>query len=599
MPFLESSSVSSHKQNHRRNFALPSGKALKEMLAGFGIASLRPGQREVIESVLAGRDTLAILPTGGGKSLCYQIPALVMPGTTVVVSPLIALMKDQVEKLQEAGVAAEQVNSALNTTEEERALRNIMRSRSEIVFVTPERLEDEAFLDSLQKLYIDLFVVDEAHCISQWGHDFRPAFLGLARVIRKLGRPPVLGLTATATEEVTRDIALQLGMRKPKIVNNGIYRSNLHYQVVHVTNEGEKLSQAVQLVREHEGSGIVYGATVKAVEALYHALATAGEQVARYHGKLPASQRKESQERFMSGDARVMVATNAFGMGIDKPDTRFVIHYQLPANLEAYYQESGRAGRDGVDAKCILLYLAQDKRVQQFFLAKFVPRLTDIQAVNNALKELSQQGSEARIADLKKRAHEPSAGKVRVALNVLKEAGLVRQARNSLFRLTGKAVDTHALENALQACEERLSHEKEALERMVGYAQSGFCRWRVLMTYFGDEAFDRCHGCDNCLAPPLPEIEALQEETPAESVQAESGQEAESIQIGMRVTVPKYDEGEVVALAGDQVTIMFTDKEARTFLRPYVTPVTQTRPQKQKRGFGEPNPRPIGGDGGT
>ena len=210
MPFLESSFVSSHKQNHCRNFALPSGKALKEMLADFGIASLRPGQREVIESVLSGRDTLAILPTGGGKSLCYQIPALVMPGTTVVVSPLIALMKDQVEKLQEAGIAAEQVNSALNTTEEERALRNIMRSRSEIVFVTPERLEDEAFLASLQKLHIDLFVVDEAHCISQWGHDFRPAFLGLARVIHKLGRPPILGLTATATEEVTRDIALQL-----------------------------------------------------------------------------------------------------------------------------------------------------------------------------------------------------------------------------------------------------------------------------------------------------------------------------------------------------------------------------------------------------
>jgi ATP-dependent DNA helicase RecQ len=552
----------------RPKFMLPTGKAFKELLAGFGIVRLRPGQKEVVDHVLAGRDTLAILPTGGGKSLCYQIPALVMPGTTVIVSPLISLMKDQVEKLEEAGVAAEQMNSSLNTAEEGQALRNIMRERSEIVFVTPERLQDEDFLADLQRLHIDLFVVDEAHCISQWGHDFRPAFLSLDHAIRKLGRPPILALTATATEEVARDIARQLGMRQPRIVNNGIYRSNLRYQVMHVTNEDEKLTAAVRLVKEHKGPGIVYAATVKAVETLHDALQAAGEQVACYHGKLPAGQRKENQDRFMSGDARVMVATNAFGMGIDKPDTRFVVHFQLPANLEAYYQESGRAGRDGMAAECILLYFVQDKRVQQFFLAKYVPELAELKAVYEGLSALSAQAEEVHIDDLRKRLREPSTGKVRVALTLLKQAGLVRQARNGALRLTGKEASTQVLEHVLQACEERIDHEKEALERMVGYAQSGFCRWQQLMTYFGDAEFSGCGACDNCLAPPPPEIAKPQEE------REEKAQVEIRFEIGARVRVPKYNEGEVVALVGNQVTVAFPDNVTRTFLSPYVTAVT-------------------------
>jgi ATP-dependent DNA helicase RecQ len=585
-------SSASPAKHRRPKFALPVGKALKELLAGFGIARLRPGQKEVIDCVLAGRDTLAILPTGGGKSLCYQIPALVMPGTTVVVSPLIALMKDQVEKLEEAGIAAEQMNSSLNTTEEEQARHNLLRTHSEIVFVTPERLQDEDFLADLQKLHIDLFVVDEAHCISQWGHDFRPAFLGLAHVVRKLGRPLILALTATATEEVARDIARQLGMRQPKIINNGIYRSNLHYQVMHVTNEDEKLTAAVQLVKEHKGAGIVYAATVKAVDALYDALKAAGEPVARYHGKLPAGQRKENQDLFMGGDARVMVATNAFGMGIDKPDTRFVIHYQLPANLEAYYQESGRAGRDGTEAKCILLYFAQDKRVQQFFLAKYVPVLADLRAMYKVLSELAGQGRGVHIDDLRKQLREPSTGKVRVALNLLKEAELVRQARNGALRLTDKAADVEVLEKVLQICEERLDHDKDALERMVGYAQSGSCRWQLLMTYFGDEGFARCGTCDNCLAPPPEIIEP-------EVVREEEPQETDGIEVGSYVRVPKYHEGEVVGLAGNQVTVVFPDNMTRTFLRSYVALLKPGRPTEQKRGVQQPRANPAGGDGGT
>jgi ATP-dependent DNA helicase RecQ len=557
----------------RRKFALPTGKALKALLGNFGIERLRPGQKDVIESVLGGRDTLAILPTGGGKSLCYQIPALVMPGTTVVVSPLISLMKDQVEKLENAGVDAEQVNSSLNTCEEERALLNIEKSRSEIVFVTPERLEDEGFVKSLQALHIDLFVLDEAHCISQWGHDFRPAFLGLSNAIRKLGRPPVLALTATATEEVAKDICEQLGLRKPRIVNNGIHRPNLRYEVIHVTNEEEKLARALQLAKETPGSGIVYAATVKAVELLYQQLREAGVSVARYHGKLPAGERKENQERFMDGRCRVMVATNAFGMGIDKPDTRFVIHYQLPANLEAYYQESGRAGRDGDEARCILLYFAEDKRVQQFFLAKYVPSLAELQAVYQALQTRAAQEAPIRIENLKSLLREMTGGKLKVALILLKEARLLRQTRDGVLHLL--ALEPGRLEQAVQAYEDRHEHEREALERMVGYAQSGFCRWKVLMTYFGEEDFGSCGHCDNCLHPPSLHLEEthVNHKGQAQSHEKqEGGSDApEPIQVGALVNVPKYDRGQVVSLTGDQVTVVFPDNATRTFLKSFVT----------------------------
>lgn len=343
---------------------------LRSLLRGtFRLERLRPGQREVIESVLAGRDTLAIMPSGAGKSLCYQLPALHLSGTTVVVSPLIALMKDQADKLDDHGVDAAAVNSALSARERREMLRRIREGDADFIFTTPEQLENPAFVEKLKANPIDLFVVDEAHCITQWGHDFRPAYAGLGAALRALGDPRLLALTATATPDVIEDIARQLGRPRMRVLNVGVYRPNLFFEVVQVTNEAEKKQALLDVVRSG-GAGIVYCATVRAAKEMHAWLARQGVEAELYHGRLGGRERTERQEAFMSGGAQTMVATNAFGMGIDRPDIRYIAHYQLPGSLEAYYQEAGRAGRDGKEARCTLLYDHGDRRVQLYFARK-------------------------------------------------------------------------------------------------------------------------------------------------------------------------------------------------------------------------------------
>jgi ATP-dependent DNA helicase RecQ len=346
-----------------------SGDALSVLRRTFRLRSLRPGQREVIDSVLAGQDTLAIMPSGAGKSLCYQLPGLQMRGATIVVSPLIALMKDQSDKLEDRGIDAAAFNSAIPERERREALRRVRDSKAQFVFTTPEQLENAEFVKKLKAGPIDLFVVDEAHCITQWGHDFRPAYSGLGAALRALGNPPLLALTATATPDVLEDIAKQLGRPKMRVLNAGVYRPNLFLEVVQVTNEAEKKKALLEVVRSG-GAGIVYCATVRAAKAVHQWLASQGVKAELYHGQLGARERTERQEAFMGGKVATMVATNAFGMGIDRPDIRYIAHYQLPGSLEAYYQEAGRAGRDGKEARCTLLYDHADRRVQLYFARK-------------------------------------------------------------------------------------------------------------------------------------------------------------------------------------------------------------------------------------
>jgi RecQ family ATP-dependent DNA helicase len=332
----------------------------------FRMRRLRPGQREVIDSVLAGRDTLAIMPSGAGKSLCYQLPALHMGGTTIVVSPLIALMKDQADKLEDRGVDAAAVNSALSAAERREAMRRIDSRDANFIFTTPEQLANPGFLAKLKENPIDLFVIDEAHCITQWGHDFRPAYAGLGAALRALGDPTLLALTATATPDVIEDIARQLARPRLNVLNVGVYRPNLYFEVVQTTNETEKKQALLEVVRSG-GAGIVYCATVRAAKAVHAWLAQQGVKAELYHGRLGGRERSARQEAFMGGKTRTMVATNAFGMGVDRPDIRYVVHYQLPGSLEAYYQEAGRAGRDGNEARCTLLYDHADRGVQLYF----------------------------------------------------------------------------------------------------------------------------------------------------------------------------------------------------------------------------------------
>ena len=545
----------------------------------FGLQRLRPGQLDVVQRVMQGASTLAVMPTGAGKSLCYQLPALLLPGITVVVSPLVALMKDQCDALRELGVAVVQVNSAIGSDELAAARQAIESGSARIVLTTPEQMADPALTAALARHAVSLLVVDEAHCIAQWGHDFRPAFLEIAPAVRALGRPTVLALTATAKPAVMKEIVAQFGIAAANVVQTGAYRPNLQLAVEQLGRAADRLPRALQLVAASQGPAIVYTATVKNAQELHAKLAAAGESVGLYHGRLPAAQRAQAQDDFMDGRVRVMVATNAFGLGIDKPDIRFVLHYQMPASVDAYYQEAGRAGRDGKDSQCTLLYVRQDRALQQFFASGRYPTLDDVQAVHAALLHKAPEGgwTADAIVDAVSR---PSA-KVRVALSLLRSHMVVRRDRAGRFTLA-RELDDAALEPLLASYRSRREQDSTTLEAMVAYSQSGRCRWQGVLSALGDHcaAADGCGRCDNCLR--IAELSRLvpavaTPEQPIE-VRPQPASARPAFTGGDAVRARRYGAGQVVEANAHSVTVEFPNGARRTFLPEFVRAVRRSAP---------------------
>ncbi|HXG66025.1 MAG TPA: ATP-dependent DNA helicase RecQ [Blastocatellia bacterium] len=402
----------------------------------FGFSDFREVQAEAIESVLAGEDTVVVMPTGGGKSLCYQLPAMMMNGVTLVVSPLIALMKDQVDALAARGLPTTFINSSISYSETNRRLGDIRRGRYKLVYVAPERFRSDALAETISGVKVSLFAVDEAHCISHWGHDFRPDYLRLRQAAEQLGRPQIIALTATATPHVRKDISEQLGLRNPRVFVAGFDRPNLALRVAHVANEKAKLEIIRNVLKTSTGSGIIYTATRKSVEQLAAKLKLAGLSVDAYHGGMDEGERTRAQENFMRGDSQAIIATNAFGMGIDKSDIRFIIHYHVPGSIEAYYQEVGRAGRDNLPSDCVLLFNYADKRTQDFFIDGSHPPPDLIEQVYRELASVGLERIDLSASEIAKRLGLKNDMAVYSALVILEKAGHIER---------GRATDTYLI----------------------------------------------------------------------------------------------------------------------------------------------------------
>jgi ATP-dependent DNA helicase RecQ len=509
----------------------------------FGHDELRPGQQEATSAVLAGHDVLLVLPTGAGKSLAYQLPAVLVDGPTLVISPLLALQQDQVVHLADGGgqTEARRISSAETPRQRQEALAQARAGDVEFLFMSPEQLANEEVLSDVAELAPSLVAVDEAHCVSSWGHDFRPDYLRLGELIERIGSPRIIALTATAAPPVRSDIVTRLRMRDPMTFVAGITRDNIHLSVNRYVTAREQHRAVVDAACATAGPGIVYARTRSAVEQLAADLDAAGLEVSAYHAGLAKSAREAAHEAFLAGTVDVLVATSAFGMGVDKPDIRFVLHAQAPESPDNYYQEVGRAGRDGEPAVGALFYRPEDLSLARFFKAG-IPDAEDVAAVLQALPDSDTSGVD-RAALAEQCGLSPR--KVGRILNLLDDAQADQPA--------DPPEDQSLVQQVRERAEAYRAMQESRIEMMRGYAETTQCRRQFLLSYFGEDSSELCQDCDNC-----------------DSGRAHERAASGPFGVQDRVTHRSFGDGMIMDVDGEQVTVLFSDVGYRTLHLPTV-----------------------------